>query len=263
MGTGPDPHRWRRRLLRWWRLFAAALILSGCDTLAIPTTTTSDVLPPPDLMSNSVRSSLPKPDSVPLTDVASQPVRDYFGSLPDGTAYLASLVGGEDEHITGINGGFVLDIGERTIPVGEVSFRMGGGLGSAFSGGTYRSNTGEWTVEVRLSEATLGSLGDAAPETVMGSISTETLLGMPVLLLDGPFRWDHEQFPVEVIYETFLVRRSCGDLALICSGSELLQLIPAGVVYEDHPLLTAIPDGLASLDGRSVRVTLGQSSAPR
>ena len=214
-------------------------------------------------MLNSERSSLPDPASVPLTDVARQSVRGYLGSLPDGTGYLASLVGGEDEPITGIKGRFVLDVGERTIPVGEVSFRLGGGLGSAFSEGTYRSNTGDWTVEIRFSDATLVSLGEGASETVMGSISTETRLGMPVLLLDVPFRWDHDQFPVEVVYETFLVRRSCGDLALICSGSELLQLIPAGVVYEGHPLLTAIPNGLASLDGRSVRVTLGQSSAPR
>lgn len=249
--------------MSWWRLLAVAFILSGCDSVSGPPTATSDVLPPPDLITDSTRTSPPSPVSVWSTDAAARPVRDYFGSLPDGTGYVASMIGGEEEDVTGIRGGFVLVAGERVIPVGEMSFRMGGGLGSAFSDGTYRSNTGDWTVEIRFSDSTLGSLGEAAPEAVMGSISTDTRLGMPVLLLDEPFRWEQELLPLEVVYETFLVRTSCGDLALICSGDDVVQLIPARVLDGSRPLLTAIPDALASLGGRSASVTVGQNAIPK
>lgn len=242
----------------------AAVFLSACETFAVPSTTTSDVLLPPDLPgSNASRSSPTSTAAVSATASAPLPQRDYTGSLPDGTGYLASLTGGEDEHVTGIRGGFVLDVGERTIPVGQVAFRAGGGLGSAYSGGTYRSNTGGWSVAIQFSDAALSFLGETAPEVVMGSISTASRLGMPVLLLDDPFGWDHDQFPLEVVYESFLVRTSCGDLAAICSGNEEVQMIPARALDESHPAFSATAASISSLGARRASVTLGESATPR
>ncbi|HVR79295.1 MAG TPA: hypothetical protein VMS99_13005 [Acidimicrobiia bacterium] len=245
-------------------ILLAAVFLSACETFAVPSTTTSDVLLPPDLPgSNTSRSSPTSTAAVSATASASLLQRDYTGSLPDGTGYLVSLVGGEDEHVTGIRGGFVLDVGERTIPVGQIAFRAGGGLGSAYSDGTYRSNTGGWSVAIQFSDAALRFLGEAAPEVVMGSLSTVSRLGMPVLLLDDPFSWDHDEFPLEVVYETFLVRRSCGDLALICSGNDVVQMIPARALYEGHPAFLATAASISSLGGRTATVTLGESATPR
>lgn len=245
-------------------LLVAAVFLSACETFAVPPTATSDVLSPPDLpRSNPSRSSSTSTIAVDATASAPLSQRDYTGSLPDGTGYTASLVGGEHEHVTGIRGGFVLDVGERTIPVGQVSFQAGGGLGSAYSDGTYRSNSGGWSVEIRFNDVALEFLGEAAPEVAMGSISTGSRLGMPVLLLADPFSWDHDQFPLEVVYETFLVRRSCGDLAAICSGNEVVQMIPARALYEGHPAFSATAASLSSLGGRTVRVTLGESATAR
>ncbi|CAN5816047.1 hypothetical protein BH23ACT4_BH23ACT4_16480 [soil metagenome] len=249
--------------MRRWGIVVAALLLSACETLAIPTTTTNDVLLPPDLPGSNTAGTTRA--STPVSATGSAPLlqRDYVGSLPDGTGYVASLVGSEFEQVTEIKGGFVLDLGDRVVPVGEVSYRAGGGLGSAFYDRTYRANTGEWTVEVRLGDAALGELGEAAPEIVMGGISTGSRLGMPVLLLEDPFRWDHQQFPLEVIYETFLVRRSCGDFALSCSGSDVVQMIEARALYEGYPAFSATTASIASLGGRSAPVTLGESSIPR
>jgi hypothetical protein len=173
------------------------------------------------------------------------------------------LVGGEEEHVTGIRGGFVLVLGDTTFPVGEVSYRVGAGLGSAYSDGTYRSSSEGWTIQIKFNEETLESLGEGAPNIVMGAISTGSSLGMPVLLLNDPFRWDLERFPVEVTYETFAIRRACGVQALVCSGNELVQLIPARAMYEGHRAFSATTFSVASPGVPIPRVTLGQSSTPR
>ncbi len=245
-------------------ILVAAVFLSACESFAVPSTTTSDVLPPPDLPgSNTSRSSQSSTGEVDAT-VSPPPVqRDYTGSLPDGTGYQASLTGGEEEHVTAIRAEFVLDVGDREIPVGRVTFRAGGGMGGAYSDRTYRSNSGGWSVEVQFNVAALEFLGETAPDVAMGSISAGTRQGMPVLLLDDPFRWDHERFPVEVAYETFLIRRSCGELALICSGSETVQMIEARTLYEGHRAFSATTASISSLGGRMVRITLGQSATPR
>ncbi len=238
--------------------------MSACETLAVPATTTSDVLPPPDIAgSNTARSAPTSTTAAGANLSASRPQRDYSGSLPDGTGYLATLIGGEDEQVTAIRGGFVLDTGERTIPVGQVSYRAGGGLGSSYSDGTYRSNSGGWSVQVEFTDTALIVLGEDAHEVVMESITTVTLLGMPVLLLDDPFSWDHDRFLLEVVYESFLVRGSCNDLAAICSGNELVQVIPALALYEGHPAFSATTAAISSLGGRRAAVTLGENSTPR
>lgn len=243
-------------------VLVAAVFLSACETFAVPSTTTSDVLPPPDLPGSNTPHSFP-PNNAAVGSTSATTQRVYIGSLPDGTGYLASLTGDEDEEITGINGGFVLTVGDQTIPVGQVAFRAGGGFGGAYSDGTFRSHAGEWSVAIQFSEAALGLLGEAAPEVVMGRISTVSRLGMPVLLLDDPFGWDHDQFPLEVVYETFLVQGSCGDLAVICSENELVQVIPARALYEQHPVFSATPASISSLGGLTIRVTLSESATPR
>jgi hypothetical protein len=241
----------------------ASLVLSACETLGLSTATTSDVLPPPDLPMSDATGSSPTGTTLMTNEFEPQVVHNYTGSLPDGTGFTASLVGGEEEHVTGIMGVFVLVLGDRAFPVGEVSYRVGAGLGSAYSDGTYRSSSEGWTIEIQFNEETLESLGEGAPDIVMGSISTGSSLGMPVLLLDDPFRWDPEQFPVEVTYETFAIRRACGDQALVCSGNEVVQLIPARALYEGHRAFSATTVSIASPGGRNPSVTLGQSSAPR
>lgn len=247
---------------RFGPLFAS-LVLSACETLGLPTTTTSDVLPPPDLPMSNATGSSPTNTTLMATELEPAVVRNYTGSLPDGTGYAASLVGGEEEHVTGISGVFVLVLADRAFPVGEVSYRVGAGLGSAYSDGIYRSSSEGWTIQIHFNEETLESLGEGAPNIVMGSISTGSSLGMPVLLLDDPFRWDQEQFPVEVIYETFAIRRACGEHALVCSGNEVVQLIPARALYEGRRAFSATTVSIASLGGPVPSVTLGQNSTPR
>jgi hypothetical protein len=213
-------------------------------------------------MSNATASS---PTSTTLVTAELEPsvVRNYTGSLPDGTGYTVSLGGGEEEHVTGISGVFVLVLGDTTIPVGEVSYGVGAGMGSAYYEDTYRSSFEGWTIEIQFNEETLESLGEGAPNVVMRSISTGSNLDMPVLMLDDPFRWDPEQFPVEVTYETFAIRRACGEQAMVCSGNEVVQLIPARALYEGRRAFSATTFSIASPGGRMARVTLGQSSAPR
>ncbi|MEX1038829.1 MAG: hypothetical protein WDZ96_08255 [Acidimicrobiia bacterium] len=244
-------------------VLVAAVFLSACETLAIPTTTTSDVLFPPDLPGSNTAGTTQATSPVSATGSVPLLQREYVGSLPDGTGYVALLNGGEEEHLTGIRGGFVLDVGERKIPVGDISFRAGGGLGSAYYDRTFRSNSDGWSVEIRFNDDVLEFLGEAAPEIVMGSISTVSRLGMPVLLLDEPFSWDHDRFPLEVVYETFLVRRSCGDAALICSGNDVVQMIEARMFYEGHRAFSATTVSISSLGGRAAPVTLGEYSNPR
>lgn len=247
---------------RFGPLFVS-LVLAACETLGLSTTTTSDVLPPPDLPMSNATGSSPTSTTLMTTELEPSVVRNYTGSLPDGTGYTASLVGGEEEQVTGIRGVFVLGLGDTAIPVGEISYRVGAGMGSAYYEGTYRSSSEGWTVEIQFNEETLASLGEGAPNVVMGSISTGSSVGMPVLLLEDPFRWDPEQFPVEVTYETFAIRRACGEQAMVCSENELVQLIPARDLYEGHPAFSATTASIASPGGRLPTVTLGQSSAPR
>jgi hypothetical protein len=173
------------------------------------------------------------------------------------------LGGGEEEHVTGISGVFVLVLGDTAIPVGEVSYRVGAGMGSAYYEDTYRSSSEGWTIEIQFNEETLESLGEGAPNVVMRSISIGSNLDMPVLMLDDPFRWEPERFPVEVTYETFAIRRACGEQAMVCSRNEVVQLIPARALYEGRRAFSATTFSIASPGGRMARVTLGQSSAPR
>jgi hypothetical protein len=75
----------------------------------------------------------------------------------------------------------------------------------------------------------MGRLGPDYQQAVEVGVRTSNISGFPVLELSPPFRFaTDEEFSLhmQVMYDTFVVRPGCGELAVSCSSTEAVQFIP-------------------------------------
>ncbi len=198
-----------------------ALLVAACEPTTEPTSTTSEVLPPPDPI-GSTTTSLP----VSTTQPAPAGSSEYHGFLPDGTEYRVFVEGVVGETIEFIDAPIVLGvqaIGIATFPAGDTE------LSYSFEDGKYRIPAGG-AAYIEFYDHILGELGADAEETIRSSITGTTRLDLfPVLHVSPPFRWAEDfELPaaMEIAYHSFTVRRGCGDLAAACSETRAVQVIP-------------------------------------
>jgi hypothetical protein len=223
-----------------------AVMLTACEPVTIPTTTTFDVLPPPD----PIESTTTVP--VSTTEFVPAPQETFRGALPDGLDYQVTVTGGEGPWPIHVEGIFVVEIAGEKVPVGEVSYRQDGGLGTELNGTRLLLTAGGWTITIEFSQDVFEALGEDAQATITESIAAVPKSGFPVLLLEEPFSWDYEIVPPEVRYGSLVVRRYCSEYAVACNDIHSVQVVSADRVYPGFESLAYDGVSITSLDSRSV-----------
>lgn len=217
------------------------LLAAGCETASVPTSTTSDVLPPPDRFGPTVPTTATTAPPGTTTTVDDLPYR-YTGFLPDGTDFEVDMPDvGLQAHLS-VGGIFNYTMVDgQVIPVGAMHYsRTGEGSEPPISlaDGVLRLKTGRWVVVVLLSKRVLDDLGPEADAVILSSVNLAEVDGWPVLKLEPPFTWlDAELFP-SVTYERFVVAAGCGHLALLCTPTRAVQVISRAELGPGLPGLT-------------------------
>ncbi len=226
-----------------------SVLVAACTSTTVDETTTSAGAPRSTVTSTT--ASLPPPT---LTE----------GRLPDGRDFVLE----SDVAIGNPEGVFAVievnleeapfsgaDIGCPTCfqPVlGITTFRLGSGRAPVFEHGVYEASSGDWTMRIEVYEDILEAWGDGIEADLLQHIRpVNGESGLPSFELSGPFLWAEDtDVPafMEVFYDTFVVRRGCGESGVSCSSSGSVQVIPIDEVVApapswDHSQSIAISDG--------------------
>jgi hypothetical protein len=195
-----------------------------------PTTTTLPVAPPTP--TTSTVEPTPRPT---ITTGRST----FSAALPDGNTFTVDISPAVDETIVSINAGpIVMDIDGVPVVVGSTQVSLDPYEGTSFSDGVYRTSADGRFVQIEFRAHVLDSLGPDAESVIRNSITAISRNGYPVLHLEEPFRWgDDDQFPAQmgVRFETFEVRRGCGELAVACNETRAVQVIPLDRLVSPAP----------------------------
>lgn len=166
----------------------------------------------------------PSPEPAPTTVVVYEdgPIR---GVLPDGTEYDVIMEPLTRESVHGVTAGVTID-NDATPVVAEMRFYRTQGQSVGWqSEQVYRIRAEEWTVEIDFSG--LDAKVTDWQQTVESALGATTNLGLPVVNLSPPLTWaSDQQIPMQVTYETFAVRRGCGDSAVACNTTAAVQVLP-------------------------------------
>lgn len=218
---------------RWLGVVVFALFVAGCEPTVSSPLTSDPVLPPPDAITKTT-----PPPPVSTTTVAETPlqVQFYQGYLPDGTEYEIRIESNDTEEVEGIHAAIVLDDGsdEPTV-VGIALFSPGESqVATSYADGVYRMSAGG-LAQIDFYDHVLSQLGPQAESVIRSSITGLTKDRLfPVVELEAPFRWatdDEIPSSMEIQYRNFVVRRGCGELAVACSETRAVQVIPADRVF--------------------------------
>ncbi len=175
---------------------------------------------------------------------------DVNGRLPTGLEYTIDFDPSFGPvSIEGVSAAIILDLDAAGLEpsdvgcdsacepvIGITRFRRTAGTGSSYENGTLNASSGDWTMSIAIYEhITSGWTGVDVGGTLLGHIRPiEVTGGLPAFEITGPLRWaTDEEIPLqmEIDYGRFVVRRGCGNLAVACSTSESVQLIPADRVF--------------------------------
>jgi hypothetical protein len=172
---------------------------------------------------------------------------EVVGRLPDGTDYVLLFSSPINDEPWNVSGFPLVEFDDGTSSVAGITF-FGTGLPTppvSTSGKTVRIGSGDWTMTIKIYEKVIEQLGKDAADVFFASIESQAADGLPAFALSPPFRWatDHE-IPAQmaVYYETFVILRGCGDLALACSSTGSVQVVPASRVVGSA---VGLPDGVA------------------
>lgn len=235
-----------------------ALLLAACTSATSPTITTG--APP----TSSVVAST-TPDSTTSTTAAapsiatrveSQDVREIGGALPDGTPYVVRFDTPVDPTVEGISAAIILDDeSEQPGVIGISSYFPEGapepGLDSL---NRYTIRSGQGGVTIAIYDEIADGFDDL--EAFLDThIQPGAESKLPNLELSPPLRWaadDEIPLTMEVMYDGFVVRRGCGDLAVACSEAGAVQVIPENVISTPGRGLPAEPVWIESTAPRPV-----------
>lgn len=180
----------------------------------------------------------------------------FVGRLPDGTGYRIRI---DDpialEEATDISAALVVDLEGQsdaqealgcTQPcpspvIGITNFASEAIAEPSYvaSLGLFQVPSGGWTMNVDLYENVKDLWGDEAERLLTESILPIAVAeGLPGFIVEPPLRWATDtEIPLQmqVVYESFVVRRGCGDLAIACSADQRVQVIPAEKVLSPAP----------------------------
>jgi hypothetical protein len=204
---------------RWALLAPAIAVASACSSLITATTTTTIAT----TAASSTTTAAPTTTTTPTYTVE--------GALPDGRRYLVSGLKGPEP----IEGIFVLvaaQLGLTVYPVGNTHIWT---TVERYDSPTWQGDllllpAGEWLVWTDVYDDLLEALGPEAHEIIQNGIRVHLVNGMPALDLDTPFFFPDDAdypFQMEVMYQTFFVRRGCNPHPeAVCSADGLLHAIP-------------------------------------
>lgn len=202
------------------------LALAACDPVTVETTTTFDVLPPPDLPGPSSSSTTTTTASPPVTNDPSP--YTYSGYLPNGTHFIASVPGPRAEPMTLIQGAFFFQSDGAQIPVGEVRYtRVAEPPETNYDSGILQLGNNEWLVEVLFDTAVLEALGgvDSAEAVAMRTIELGVEQGWPVVALSDPFTWGETGATLpSVRFESFMIGAGCSGVVVACADTRAVHL---------------------------------------
>ncbi len=220
-------------------LAAGLLLIAACTSTTTATTDQFQSMAPtfpPDQMPTSTGSTVARTTTTTTAPLASGSTR---GVLPDGTIFDVYLDPSRIEIDIGISAGIIVELDEGTSPVAGILFSSRGPIeASGWDGFTYQIRTGSSSVEMEAYEDVVDALGPEYKEIFETGIVGSEVAGYPVLELTPPFRWatdDEIPLQMEVAFDTFVVRRGCGELAVACSPTHLVQVIPSSSVFAPAP----------------------------
>ena len=163
----------------------------------------------------------------------------FSAALPDGTHFSIDITPAIDETIVSISAGpIVMDIDGAPNVVGTVQMSLEPWEGTSFSDGVYRTSADGRFVQIEFYDHVLDALGPDAETVIRGSITAISRNGFPVLIPDPPFRWgsdDEFANQMGVRFETFEVRRGCGEDAVACNETRAVQVIPLDLLVSPAP----------------------------
>lgn len=229
------------------RLAVFALLAAACTSNSA-TTTTIDPLPPPPNPDGSTTTTEPAPP--PETGLI-----EYEGAFPDGNTFGVFIEGIPREEVTSISGVVMFESSDGPVPAAETIITLTNIAGNSYNDGVYRAQGGGvGGFVLNFYDEVLEELGPDASKTIHRSIRGSNLLSIPLLSLTLPLRWatpdDQLTVPMEVAYETFVVRKGCDEIAVACSPSRGAQVIP----------MDRVVSPARSFDGEYVFI---ESTAPR
>jgi len=217
-------------------LAVLVLLIAACTNNSPATTTTIDPLPPP-----------PNPDGPTTTTEQAPPptfrepaTATYSGAFPDGVPYVISIEGVLPEDLSGISGVVIYEGSSGPIAAAQMVISLSSINEYSYQDGVYRvPGGGGGSFALTFYDHVLEELGPESAGIIQSSISGNSASGMPVLILDEPFRWatPEDELPVqmEVMYETFVVQKGCDEIAIACSDSRGAQIIPLDRVSSPAP----------------------------
>lgn len=133
-----------------------------------------------------------------------------------------------------ISAGIVMEVDGGRQAVGIVQFTPGDTeLDYLYHDGVYLIPAGGG-VQVEFYRHILDELGPGAESVIRSSILGSTSDGFPVLHLEPPFQWatdDDLPLFMQVQYGPFVVQKGCGEMAVACSASGDVQVIPTDTNY--------------------------------
>jgi hypothetical protein len=214
-----------RHLIRSLSALVLLLAVAACDPITVETTTL-DVLPPPDLPGAPSSSMTTTTESPPVTDDPSP--YTYWGYLPNGAHFMASVPGPRAEPMTLIQGVFFFHSDGAQTPVGEVRYtRVAEPPDTNYDSGILQLGNSEWLVEVLFDTAVLEALGgvDSAEAVAMKTIELDVEQGWPVVRLSGPFTWGNTGATLpSVRFESFMIGAGCSGVMVACADTRAVHL---------------------------------------
>lgn len=208
-------------------LFVLAIIAGGwfLGTVRLPVG--------PDAVSGVGVGGARPPAAPPESSTAADDLPRYgphTGNLPNGSTYRIFLSVDRTAAVQGVSAGIVIDRpGEAATILGIVSFddgRPGEGL---TDDGVYWRRSGNWSMRITPDYDFVTTYAGAAEAWLDEHIIvSEGIGGLPAFDLVEPLRWaadDELPLQMQVIYDSFVVRRGCSDLAIACSDTPTMEVL--------------------------------------
>jgi hypothetical protein len=153
------------------------------------------------------------------------------GVLPDGTVFTVSLGANPPEEVTAISARIGVELNGADSIAGISHFSQPDDPVEEpiwESPSVFVSPAGPWIHRLSLDAGVIDQLGADYRQTVETGIRGSSVWGFPVLELRAPFGFaTDEEFSLhmQVMYDSFVVRPGCGDLAVSCSPTGAVQFI--------------------------------------
>ena len=167
------------------------------------------------------------------------------GALPDGTPYTVIFDEPVDRTVQSISAAILMDLDDGTSrALGRTTFIVAGAIEPGLDHlGRYGIRSGQGAATISIDEA-IGAQIDDLEAFLDVSIKPGNQSKLPTVELASPLRWasDNEiPLQMEVVYQGFVVRRGCGELAAACNDTGAVQVIPDDRVFSGSAGLPAEP----------------------